>query len=282
MALALHLDHQFRPYPSIENVAYESFVFSGGEPHIKLSTPVLGQQVHVTHRAASWNDLGLLAVAVDALRRAGASNVELTLPYLPGARQDRVMVAGEALSIKVYTQFLNQLSLKRVTIYDPHSEVGPALLDNPRVITNVDFIREVMKQLPSDTILISPDGGALKKIYKVAAELKTYRVVEGGKKRDVKTGQLSGFSVSETDLDGKPCLIVDDICDGGGTFLGLAEELKKANAGNLFLAVSHGIFSRGLTKLTKVFTKVFSTDAFDTPETNEKLLVVPLASMLAA
>lgn len=282
MALALHLDHQFRPYPSIEKVAYESFVFSGGEPHIKLSTPVLGQQVHVTHRAANWNDLGLLAVAVDALRRAGASNVELTLPYLPGARQDRVMVAGEALSIKVYTQFLNQLSLKRVTIYDPHSEVGPALLDNPRVITNVDFIREVMKQLPSDTILISPDGGALKKIYKVAAELKTYRVVEGGKKRDVKTGQLSGFSVSETDLDGKPCLIVDDICDGGGTFLGLAEELKKANAGNLFLAVSHGIFSRGLTKLTEVFTKVFSTDAFDTPETNEKLLVVPLASMLAA
>lgn len=281
MALALHLDKQFKPYPALENIAFESFVFSGGEPHIKLGSAVEGQHVHVTHRACSWNDLGLLAIAIDALRRAGATSVELTLPYLPGARQDRVMVAGEALSVKVYAQFLNQLSLKRVTIFDPHSEVGPALLDNPRVISNIAFIRKVVKHLPADTTLISPDGGALKKIYKVAAELKDYRVVEGGKKRDVKTGQLSGFSVSETDLKGKPCLIVDDICDGGGTFMGLATELKKANAGELFLAVSHGIFSKGLADLTVTFDQVFCTDAFNTPVINEKLQVISLASMLS-
>ena len=59
-------------------------------------------------------------------------------------------------------------------------------------------------------------------------------------------------------------LIVDDICDGGGTFLGLAQELKAKNAGNLYLAVSHGIFSRGFEDLEKVFTKIYTTDSFKT------------------
>ncbi|MFK8057634.1 MAG: ribose-phosphate diphosphokinase [Saprospiraceae bacterium] len=282
MALTLHLDPLFSPYPNLETVSFESFMFSGGEPHIKLLSSVEGQAVHITHRACSWNDLGLIAIASDALRRGGAKSVELTLPYFPGARQDRLMVAGEALTVKVYANFLNQLSLKRVTIFDPHSEVAPALLDTPRVVSNIDFIREVVSHLPEDVILISPDGGALKKIYKVAAALEDYDVVEGGKRRDVKTGQLSGFSVNETDLKGRPCLIVDDICDGGGTFIGLAAELKKANAGALFLAVSHGIFSRGLEDLAEVFSEVFCTDAFNTPALHERLHVVPMVKLLQA
>ena len=57
------------------------------------------------------------------------------------------------------------------------------------------------------------------------------------------------------------CLIVDHICDGGGTFIGLAEELKKKNAGKLFLAVSHGIFNKGFDDL-KCFDGIFTTDSF--------------------
>jgi len=59
-------------------------------------------------------------------------------------------------------------------------------------------------------------------------------------------------------------LIVDDICDGGGTFLGLGEELKKKNAGPLFLAISHGIFSKGFDELVKVYEQIFTTDSFRT------------------
>jgi len=57
---------------------------------------------------------------------------------------------------------------------------------------------------------------------------------------------------------------VDDICDGGGTFIGLAKALKQKNAGNLYLAVSHGIFSKGFNELNKHFTKIFTTDSFKT------------------
>ena len=79
---------------------------------------------------------------------------------------------------------------------------------------------------------------------------------------------LTGFKVYAEDLKGCDCLIVDDICDGGGTFIGLANELKNKNAGKLYLAVSHGIFSRGFDDLEKCFTKIFTTDSIKKPEHN--------------
>jgi len=123
-------------------------------------------------------------------------------------------------------------------------------------------VKTCIEKINEEVVLISPDGGALKKIYKVAEYLGGVEVIECSKKRDVKTGQLSGFRVYEDDLKGKHCMIVDDICDGGGTFLGLAEELRAKNAGALSLAVSHGIFSKGVEVLTDQFDYVFTTNSF--------------------
>ena len=192
-------------------------------------------------------------------------------PYFPGARQDRVMVQGEALTIKVYADILNSLNLNQITIVDPHSEVTPALLNNCEVINNHEFIKKVLERIKKDVLLISPDGGALKKIYKVSEFLGGIPVVEGSKRRNVKNGKLEGFKVYEEDLLGKDCLVVDDICDGGGTFIGLAKELKKKNAGNLYLAVSHGIFNNGTEELQKYYTKIFATDSFRTIDEIEQI-----------
>lgn len=261
----LNLDAQFQPFKSENNIQFEIFTFSGGEPHIKILTDVSNQtEVTITTRIQSFNDFGLLLLAVDALRRYGVEIINVFIPYFPAARQDRVMVIGEPLSVKVYADLLNQLNLNKVTIYDPHSEVTPAVLNNCEVITNHLFIQKVVSALVKDILLISPDGGALKKIYKVSEFLGGIPVVECSKKRNVKNGQLEGFRVYEDNLQGKDCLIVDDICDGGGTFIGLAKELKKHNAGNLYLAVSHGIFSKGLEELNQYFSRIFTTDSFKT------------------
>ena len=188
--------------------------------------------------------------------------IDLFIPYFPAARQDRLMVSGEPLSVKVYSDIINSLQLNKVTVFDPHSEVTPALLNNCEVMSNHLFIKKVLAAISSNVKLISPDGGALKKIYKTSAYLGGVEVVECSKSRNVKTGRLSGFKVYHDDLDGSPCLIVDDICDGGATFIGLAEALKKKNAGDLYLAVSHGIFSKGFEELTTSFKIVFTTDSF--------------------
>ncbi|WP_316771427.1 ribose-phosphate diphosphokinase [Pedobacter frigiditerrae] len=260
--MILNLDPNFKPLKG-EEIQFKSFTFSGGEPHIKISTDFdLDAKVSITHRLNSFNDLGLLCLAVDALQRMGAILTDLYIPYFPSARQDRVMIAGEPLSVKVYADIINNLNFKKVFIFDAHSEVTPALLNNCEVITNHQFIKEVIDKINTDILLISPDGGALKKIYKVAEYLGGVEVVECSKSRDVKTGKLSGFRVYADDLQNKDCLIVDDICDGGGTFIGLAQELKNKNAGKLYLAVSHGIFSKGFSELNNCFEQIYTTNSF--------------------
>ena len=262
-AMVLNLDKQFNPYAATDTIPFEGFVFPGGEPHLRIQGPIDPQQlIRISHRVRSFADMGTLLLAVDALRRLGAQRMSLFLPYFPGARQDRAMVAGEPLTVKVYADMINALGFETVTVFDPHSEVTPALLDRCRVYPNFDFVCEVIKQIGGAPLLVSPDGGALKKIYKLSEALGGLEVLECSKSRDVKTGALSGFKVYADHLQGRDCLIVDDICDGGGTFVGLAEQLRAHGAGKLYLAVSHGIFSKGFEGLKAVFERVFTTDSF--------------------
>ncbi len=258
----LNLDPSFTPLGENNSIAHQSFLFAGGEPHIKISDDFnQDEPVTITQRINSFNDLGLICITVDALKRMGIKEIHLYIPYFPAARQDRVMIPGEPLSVKVYADIINALALASITVFDPHSEVTPALLNNCITISNHEFIKKVIDKIGTDLKLISPDGGALKKIYKVSEFLGGAEVVECSKSRDVKTGRLSGFKVYAEDLGGADCLIVDDICDGGGTFNGLAEALKAKNAGKLYLAISHGIFSKGFDDLSKYFEQIFTTDS---------------------
>lgn len=259
--MILNLDQEFKPLKG-EEIKFESFTFSGGEPHIKID-PAFNhsESITITHRLNSFNDLGLLCVAADALCRMGLKLNKLVIPYFPAARQDRVMVKGEALTVKVYADIINSMNFNNVIVFDAHSEVTPALLNNCTVVPNNQFVKKVIEDIDKDLILISPDGGALKKIYKVSEFLGGIEVIECSKRRDVKTGKLNGFRVYADDLENKDCLIVDDICDGGGTFIGLAQELKNKHVGKIYLAVSHGIFNKGFDEFD-CFEKVYTTNSF--------------------
>ena len=280
----LNLSSKFNPYgaTSEQIVAYDFFTFSGGEPHIKISSTGLeGQHIRISIRIQSFNDMGKLLVAVDALKRMDIASFDLLIPYFPAARQDRVMVGGEALTVKVYSKLINDLGSKKVFVFDPHSEVTTALLDNCVAIDNTAFIKQCLQQLPADTYLISPDGGALKKVYKLSAKLGGIPVIQCSKQRNVQTGALSGFEVYTDSLAGKHCLIVDDICDGGRTFLGLAEQLRAKEAASISLAISHGIFSRGTNVLVPQFQYIFSTDAFESSNSTEGVTILPLHGLLS-
>ncbi len=277
----LNLDNTFSPFGDKNNIQFESFTFSGGEPHIRILTDLSTvKEVKISHRIQSFNDLGILFLAVDALRSLAVEKIHLFLPYFPAARQDRRMQIGEPLSVKVYANLINAQNFDSVTIFDPHSDVTSALIDRCKVIDNHLFIQKIIPKLPENLVLISPDSGALKKVYKLASYLKDFPVVECGKIRDVKTGKLSGFKVYTDDLQGKNCLIVDDICDGGRTFMGLAKVLKEKNANGLFLAVSHGIFSRGLEELDQYFDHIFCTDSFNNIEENQTVSQINLKELL--
>jgi ribose-phosphate pyrophosphokinase len=267
--------------PNKTDIPYKYFIFPDGQPHLKLDVSKKYENtegVRILARLANPSDVFTALIAKDALESIGFEHIELTVSYLMAARMDRQMTDGEPFSLRVLAAILNQANFKKITIFDPHSDVSTALLLRSKAIGNEAFVKDCIEDFMKNTeggddyYLISPDAGALKKIHKVAQYVNAPRVAECMKMRDVKTGNLSGFKTMESDFEGKTCFIVDDICDGGGTFIGLAALLKQHNAGKIVLIVSHGIFSKGfdLANIDAIYTtnsfKDFDTNALSVKE----------------
>jgi ribose-phosphate pyrophosphokinase len=263
----LNLDEDFKPFDG-EEINYSGFIFNGGEPHIKLDLEDMRpSNIMITTRITCSDDLIILMLAAEVLRQSGlVEDLYLTLPYFPGARQDRRMVEGEPFTIKVYADLINSMMLDEVVILDPHSDVTGALVNNVTILSNVEFVRQALADIEGEvdehfTTIVSPDAGAAKKVIKLAQELGIEQVVKCDKDRDVKNGNIKSFNVYAESIKG-PCLIVDDICDGGGTFIGLAKALKEKGASKVYLAVTHGIFSKGFKELNQDLDGIYTTDSF--------------------
>jgi ribose-phosphate pyrophosphokinase len=259
----------FNPYSALEEecIAFKSFIFPGGEPHIQIDSTLIAEDIEadiqVSTRINNSNDFMTLLMALAALKNIHHNgSTYLFIPYFPGARQD-IERLGEPLTVQVYADILNNLfSEVQVQCFDPHSDAVALSLDSGDFpITNHEFVKKAIKDIAKEHHLISPDAGSNKKMAGLCKYLNVNKIVKCDKTRDFRTGVLSGFEVYATDLKGKDCIIVDDICDGGGTFIGLAKELKKKNAGDLYLIVSHGIFSQGFEELEKHFKCIYYTDS---------------------
>ena len=272
--LILNLDKEFNPFPVYKaQIIFNIFEFPGGERGIKLAIPDAfkdDKKVLITHRIKNSSDLMDIFLAKDALDHLGIKEVHLYIPYIPYARQDRICDKGEAFSLKVFANLINSANFTKVVTLDAHSNVAPALINNCINIPNTELVKLALIVADCDTI-ISPDAGANSKINKLTPHLEHItKVVKCDKQHNPATGELTGFEVFTDDLKGRNCMIVDDICDGGGTFIGLAQELKKKNAGDLYLFTTFGIYSKGLDILFKHFDTIFCSDGFSTIKTNNR------------
>lgn len=250
-------------------------MFKSGENHIQILGGIAGQYIQLVARYSGDQMIVKLAMAKDALNRAGVAGCSLVLPYFPGARQDRVCNEGESLSSAVYAKLINALEFDHVTIFDPHSDVTPALINNVRVVDNHRLVKQCVDSL-SEFFLISPDAGANKKVFGLSKFLGGIEVVRSDKIRDVTNGQIIDTQVFADDLGGKICVIVDDIISGGRTFLELAKKLKQKNAGDIWLIVSH---HEGVATPDKLIesgiSRVFTTDSLaNNCLVNDKLTTV--------
>lgn len=116
---------------------YEQLIFKAGENHIKITKTTQIERitpVNIFYSYTGDNSILILLQLTDAVRRLGAKEVNLFIPYFPGARQDRVCNKGESLSVKVYADLINNQNYDKVVIFDPHSDVTPALLNNVEVV----------------------------------------------------------------------------------------------------------------------------------------------------
>lgn len=254
--------------------AVASGVFPDGAGWLKVTDTLPSFARLMRIRAVAMrdmNDFMLLAQLVEAVRHQTDVLVShLELPWLPWARQDRHMVAGDSFALKVFASHLNTLKLDKVKVLDPHSDAAAAAIDNlvaigqERCLLQSATLPHLFQQ--NALMLVAPDAGALKKIDTVAraAGVEEYAILS--KKRDVASGKLTGFALMAGDVRGRDLLIVDDLCDAGGTFIGSAQVLRDAGARSVSLYVTHGLFSKGIEHLfANGIDAIYTTTSFAAP-----------------
>jgi len=242
--------------------------------------------IKIKSRLNDFRDLELIICATQALREIGVKTIRLYIPYCIGGRSDRKFQDGDINYIKqVISPIINSQGYEKVTIMDPHSDVLEACINNFEKIDNLKVVQDALfKHWISDgkiisdmsnIVFLSPDAGALKKVHKVADNFQSkYDVVVCTKHRDL-NGKLSKTTVPLTDemLD-KDLFIVDDICDGGGTFINIARIIKENEQfkGRIYLIVTHGIFSRGFEDLGEYFNGIYTTNSISEIVDENKLI----------
>lgn len=248
--------------------------------------------------AASLSDIIIqLLLVVNAIKNDSfyKSNkdcclIYLDIPMLPYARQDRWMGDGTSIANKVFIDLLNNLKLDGILTNDIHSDSSRVLFDDGVLIERtqaecfLDAIRHtytLSKLFKSNEkiVFISPDSGAYKKVFDVAAIVsKQYNmdieIVTAQKHRDLKTGKINSTAIDLSHLVATPhsntkenlrfhLFVIDDLCDGGRTFIELSkaidvslDSVKGGYTKNLF--ITHGLFTKGRKAVEQHFDNVYA------------------------
>ena len=222
--------------------------------------------------------------------------IHLYAPYFLGSRSDRKFEDGGNNYLKdVICPIINSLKFDSVRVLDPHSDVLEACLNGFNKLSNEELIIFAtgdlyMKDINGSVgirkvydpafILISPDAGASKKIYKLAEQI-GYKgdIITYSKERGV-DGKLTKCvrpynKLCTIEEWGKDLIIIDDICDGGQTFINISKDLREllddhkqyvnksfGEYGKIYLIVTHGIFSKGFEELSKYFDGIYCTNSY--------------------
>lgn len=192
-----------------------------------------------TKNYIEWNyeNDGELFTLICLRRSIKSDYVDLYMPYVPHARQDRVKNDEDVFTLKYFCEIINSLNFNHVFVLDVHSNVSLALLNSYVLLSPAPYIAQAIDDINSETLIaFYPDEGAMKR-YSTTNEMP---YAFGVKNRDWKTGTITGLTlINKERVYGRDVLIIDDICSYGGTFLHSAKALKAAGAANIYLYITH-------------------------------------------
>lgn len=256
---------------------YKMWKFIGGEIHFKLKDLSMYDpkytSIQILTRLNSVEDIFVLGIVTDTIQKDIRYNslgfkpfIEVVIPYMAYQQADRDFGIGECFSLTTMANFLNALHVNRYIIYMPHSEITPALMPKAVIIDDRTFIRDIISNVlnvnDEDIFMLTPDAGAYKRSGKLISAMNFQgSLVSANKYRNLNSGDIESLELSLQDFNGSDVLIVDDLCMGGNTFIGLAKEIQKRNVGNLYLAVSHMVPQVINEELLQYFTRIFTTNS---------------------
>lgn len=221
--------------------------FKNGETYVKLNEDVDGKSVIIIN---SGNDpvndnLMEFKQLIDASKRNGAEKITAVVPYLPYSRQDRLSEDGESLAAKMVAEDIERTGANKVITVDLHSSQIQGFFDIP--VKNIsaipifaDYFKSKHNNIQNSFVVVSPDAGGEKRAKKLAKELGT--PVSVISKERAEHNKAEAVSISG-DVEGKNCILVDDMIDTAGSITSAVKMLKNNGANDIYIAATHGIFS---------------------------------------
>lgn len=276
---------------------YRSFHYPAGETQVRFLPEYLkdldaADEIRVVSRITSAEDIIELALLIDAIEGVNevAAHLSIVLPYLPYGRADRRFTSGDCLGLKVFGQLLASMCPTRVVTIDVHSDEAHNYVPELVSVSAMPLIHQAITEFAEANVtdrvtVLFPDAGAraryqLPEILGCNSKLIHLDILNASKRRHPTTGAFLGFQVPEaSEFSPRPIIIVDDICDGGGTFTGLAQLLPVVPKG---LYVTHGIFSKGVPILSEWFHRIWTTNTVQGSFPDEVTVLDALPLLLKA
>lgn len=184
----------------------------------------------------------------------------LRISYLMSMRMDRVMTFNDPFNLKIVTDIINSLGASEVSVFHPHSSATTYLIKN--YIQCIDWHPNLDEFSSVRWQVCFPDEGAYKR-YTDRYDLANKPLV-CEKVRDASTGKINSVKVKNPeDYANKPIMVVDDLCDAGGTFCGVADAIRSIDKdAYLGISVIHMVNQNGIKNLSSVYDEVFFTNTY--------------------
>lgn len=262
--------------PDESQIKYKVSKFPDGQQTVDLTDWAdlmrYNNAVKISSRLNSFKDLELIICATAAIRNIKPNReIALYVPYFMGARSDRKFADGGVNYLKhVICPIINSLNFVTVITLDPHSDVLEACLNNYEKVNNHALVKYALTKIDNKDnaqeriCLVSPDAGAYNKIFDVAKKFGIQNIITANKVRDMKTGNILRTEIPVLNQhDDIKYVIIDDICDGGRTFVELTKAIKDGRpTAKVYLIVTHGIFSAGFKELGKCIEHIYTTNSY--------------------
>ena len=262
--------------------------FSDGETCIKVEESVRGHDVFIIQSTCQpVNDnLMELLIMIDAMKRASARRITVTMPYYGYARQDKKIKPREPITARLVANLISKAGAARVLCIDLHAGQIQGFFDIPvdHLYAGPLIADELIRQGLShgDTVVVSPDVGGVGRARALAEALGTPIAIIA--KRRPEPNQVEIMEIIG-DVKGKVCIMVDDMIDTGGSIVQGAKALMERGAKEVRACCTHGVLSSDAAKRVEesVLTDLIITDTI--PQTRHahcrKIHVVSVAGLLA-
>ncbi|VFU07124.1 phosphoribosylpyrophosphate synthase [Methylocella tundrae] len=261
--------------------------FADMEIFVEIQENVRGQDTFIVQSTSyPTNDhLMEMLIMTDALRRASARRITAVLPYFGYARQDRKPGPRTPISAKLVANLITRAGADRVLTVDLHAGQIQGFFDIPtdNLFSAPVLVRDIQARLKLDNVMVvSPDVGGVVRARALAKRIDAPLAIVD--KRRERAGESEVMNIIG-DVDGKICILIDDIVDSGGTLCNAADALRAQGASDVYAYITHGVLSGGAAAriAASSLNELVLTDTIQTTEAvrvSKNIRVVSIAPLI--